>query len=79
MLLLTLCQWVLIELARKPEVQSKLREELRQFSNSDPTWDQLTSELPYLNAVANESIRLHPPVEDVLRVVRLSTQCKGRI
>ncbi|KAF8334402.1 cytochrome P450 [Amanita rubescens] len=60
--------WVLIELARKPEVQCKLREELRQFPNSDPTWDQLTSELPYLNAVANESIRLHPPVEDVLRV-----------
>ena len=70
MLVLTFRQWVLIELARNPQVQKKLREELSQFSNSDPTWDQLVSGLPYLDAVAQESIRLHPPVEDVLRVVR---------
>ncbi|KAF8701271.1 hypothetical protein AX14_000487 [Amanita brunnescens Koide BX004] len=63
-------QWVIIELARKPEAQRKLREELRtQFANSDPTWDELVSGLPYLDAVAHESIRLHPPVEDVLRTV----------
>jgi len=59
--------WMLIELARNPDKQCKLREELRQFSNRDPTYDELAA-LPYLNAVAHESLRLHTTVEDILRV-----------
>ena len=66
---LTCCQWALIELARNPEKQRKLREELRVFATSDPTWDQLTSGLPYLDAVVHETLRLHPPVEELVRVV----------
>ncbi len=60
---------MLIELARNPDKQCKLREELRQFSNRDPTYDELAA-LPYLNAVAHESLRFHTTVEDILRVVR---------
>ncbi|KAG5732602.1 Cytochrome P450 4F12 [Termitomyces sp. T112] len=56
--------WALIELARKPEKQQKLREELSRFSTADPTWDQLVSELPYLDSVVHEVLRLHPPVTD---------------
>jgi cytochrome P450 len=62
-------QWALIELARRPEVQEKLREELRQFSGSDPTWDQLMHGLPYLNAIAYETLRLHSPAEITSRMV----------
>lgn len=48
-----------------------LREELRQYSHTDPTWEQLSSELPYLDAVVHETLRMHPPVEEISRVVRL--------
>ncbi|KIL60830.1 hypothetical protein M378DRAFT_167648 [Amanita muscaria Koide BX008] len=60
--------WGLIELARHPHVQDKLREELHQFSNSDPNWDQLMSGLPYLDAVVREALRLHPPADMIIRV-----------
>ncbi|RDB20296.1 hypothetical protein Hypma_012676 [Hypsizygus marmoreus] len=61
--------WALIELSRKVEKQQKLREELSQFSGtSDPTWEQLSSGLPYLDAVVHEVLRLHPPVSETSRV-----------
>jgi len=59
--------WCLVELCKKPEIQTKLREELMQFSGSDPTWDQLTSNLPYLDAVVHETLRLHPPLGETTR------------
>ncbi|KAF8622442.1 hypothetical protein AX15_007025 [Amanita polypyramis BW_CC] len=60
--------WALIELARNPEIQHKLREELREFSAGDLTWDQLRSELPYLDAVVHETLRTHPVLEEIGRV-----------
>ncbi|KAJ7235293.1 cytochrome P450 [Mycena haematopus] len=59
--------WALIELARKPELQTKLREEITQFGTTDPTWDQLVSTLPYLDSVVLETLRLHPPLADTTR------------
>jgi cytochrome P450 len=60
--------WALIELARQLELQQKLREELQRFSSSDPTWDQMKSELPLLDAVVHETLRLHPPLRLITRV-----------
>ncbi|PFH47821.1 hypothetical protein AMATHDRAFT_66733 [Amanita thiersii Skay4041] len=60
--------WALIELCKNQEIQQKLRDELRQFSSLDPTWDQLTSSLPYLDAVLHETLRVHPPVSEITRV-----------
>ncbi|KAJ3498395.1 hypothetical protein NLJ89_g10225 [Agrocybe chaxingu] len=54
--------------ARKPEKQQKLRDELFQFIGNDPTFDQLSASLPYLDAVAQEVLRLHPPVRETTRV-----------
>ena len=52
----------------------RLREELKeQYSNFDPTWEQLTngSGLHYLDAVVHEILRLHAPLPMTDRVVRL--------
>ncbi|KAJ6459949.1 cytochrome P450 [Mycena sanguinolenta] len=59
--------WALIELAKQPDKQSKLREELVKFGPMDPTWDQLVSGLPYLDSVVLEILRLHPPVTETTR------------
>ncbi|TFY61456.1 hypothetical protein EVG20_g7054 [Dentipellis fragilis] len=61
--------WALIELARHQDKQSKLREELlSEFGAGDPTWDQLTHGLPYLDAVVHEILRTHAPVPHGVRV-----------
>ncbi|KIL67273.1 hypothetical protein M378DRAFT_1024187 [Amanita muscaria Koide BX008] len=66
----TMEKWALVELARHPEMQHKLRRELLQFSGSDPTWDQIVTgtACPYLDAVVNEALRLHPPVQTLQRI-----------
>ena len=63
--------WALIELALHPEKQSRLRKELLDFANGDDaTYDQLMNDLPYLDAVLRETLRVHPPVEQNFRTVR---------
>lgn len=54
--------WALVELSKHQEMQDKLRAELSEFTNKDPTYDQISNGLPYLDAVARETIRLHPPL-----------------
>ncbi|KAI6136080.1 cytochrome P450 [Pisolithus sp. B1] len=59
--------WALLELARNPGIQNKLRQELLAFGE-EPTYEQLQSSLPYLDAVVHEALRVHPPVADLIRV-----------
>jgi len=66
--------WALIELAQNSNVQSKLRQELVALGG-DPTYDQLTNGLPYLDAVVHETLRFHPPVTDSIHVVRCASKC----
>ncbi|KAG2068513.1 cytochrome P450 [Suillus decipiens] len=61
--------WALIELSRHPDVQTRLREELLAFG-ADPTYDQLKANLPYLDAVVHEILRLHPAVPEFTRRAR---------
>ncbi len=62
-------QWVLIELAKNPSVQDRLRAEITKHSVQDPTYEELMTSLPYLDAVTCETLRLHPPGGQVFRQV----------
>ncbi|KAF9261478.1 cytochrome P450 [Marasmius fiardii PR-910] len=54
-------------LASHSEVQAKLREEIdNAFQDGDISYDQLVS-LPYLDAIARETLRVFPPIHRVLR------------
>jgi cytochrome P450 len=66
---LTFSQWALLELSRNPDAQTKLRNELLEHG-ADPTYDQISNGLPYLDAVVHETLRLHPPAGEITRVVR---------
>ncbi|KAG6327367.1 hypothetical protein ID866_11722 [Astraeus odoratus] len=59
--------WTLLELARNTDIQTKLREVLM-TSAGDPTYDQFSNGLPYLDAVVHETLRLHPPAIGLTRI-----------
>ncbi|TFK76723.1 cytochrome P450 [Pluteus cervinus] len=52
--------WLLYELACNPDIQEQLREETVTAINS--TFDKLNSKYPLLDAVLNETLRLHPAI-----------------
>ncbi|CDO70484.1 hypothetical protein BN946_scf184569.g27 [Trametes cinnabarina] len=65
--------WTLFALARNPAVQSRLRAELRSLDmpiDGVPSFhflEQIT-QLPYLDAVVRESLRLYAPISTTMRV-----------
>lgn len=63
-------KWALLDLSMNPDKQDKLRAELKTFTKVDPTYDDFTNGLPYLDAVVREVIRLHP-LDETTRVVRI--------
>ncbi|KAG5350408.1 hypothetical protein C0989_011196 [Termitomyces sp. Mn162] len=63
-------QWALIELCRNPQIQENLREELKQFSEQDPSFEELINGLPYLDAVVRETLRSHPALPEANRVAQ---------
>lgn len=55
-------EWALAELIRNPRVQKKAQEELDRVIGQERIMTELDfSNLPYLQALAKESLRLHPP------------------
>ena len=54
-------------MTQAPATQHKLRQEARTISNDSPTQEELAS-LPYLDAVARETLRLYAPVTTTVRV-----------
>ncbi|KAJ7334856.1 cytochrome P450 [Mycena albidolilacea] len=63
----TATTWALFALTQNIAAQKRLREELLTVSTDNPTMDQL-NELPYLDCVVRETLRIHAPVASSLRV-----------
>jgi cytochrome P450 len=61
--------WALFALTQRPDVQAKLREELLAFPSDTPTMDELQA-LPYLDAVVRETMRVHAPVPNTIRIAK---------
>jgi cytochrome P450 len=57
----TATTWALFALTQNMAAQNRLREELLAVSTDNPTMDQL-NELPYLDCVVRETLRVHAPV-----------------
>ncbi|KIK05288.1 hypothetical protein K443DRAFT_3951 [Laccaria amethystina LaAM-08-1] len=59
-------------LAHHPDIQEKLRREVTEVraERGDLPYDELTSHLPYLDAIVRETLRLYPPVPFLPRTTR---------
>ncbi|KAJ6709126.1 CYTOCHROME P450 78A7-RELATED [Salix koriyanagi] len=67
-----LTEWVMAELVLNPEIQAKLSNELKLVVGNRRVTDADAAELPYLQAVIKETLRVHPP-GPLLSWARLST------
>ncbi|KAJ7911563.1 cytochrome P450 [Mycena leptocephala] len=63
----TATTWTLFALTQNTAAQNRLREELLTVSTDNPTMDQL-NELPYLDCVVRETLRVHAPVPSTMRI-----------
>ncbi|KAI0059662.1 cytochrome P450 [Artomyces pyxidatus] len=64
---------ILLLLAENPNVQAKLRDELKEAFTSLPDGEmtyEVLSELPYLDAVCRETLRVYPPVSFISRTCK---------
>jgi cytochrome P450 len=70
--------WAVYELCKHPDVQQKLREEIRAELDLHGEIDSTKIDrLPYLNAVLNETMRVFPPVPLTLRETANDTSIQG--
>jgi cytochrome P450 len=70
--------WAVMLLCKYPDIQTKLREEIRSELDLNGDIDSTQIDrLPYLNAVLNETMRLFPPVPLTLRETAHDTTIQG--
>lgn len=80
----TAMQWAVYALCKNPDVQTRLREEIRAnlppISTDSPQPIDATAidNLHYLNAVCNEVLRFHPSVPTTVRVAVKDTTLVGK-
>ena len=73
----TAISYALYEIARDPEVQQRLQEEVDCFGKDrEPSLDDLAS-FPYAEAVFHEGMRLHPPVTPFIALVSILCRHSG--
>ncbi|KAI8558947.1 hypothetical protein RHMOL_Rhmol04G0136000 [Rhododendron molle] len=71
-------QWTLAELINHPEVYKKLRDEIRTVVGSDRLVEESdVPNLPYLQAVVKEGLRLHAPAPMIFRKAREDCKILG--
>ncbi|KAG8216712.1 cytochrome P450 [Butyriboletus roseoflavus] len=67
--------WALLHLADNQEVQEAFyQEQAKNFSNPDGSFRSMTyeelRELPVMDSIIRETLRLHPPIHSIMRYVR---------
>ncbi|XP_047083285.1 ent-kaurene oxidase 2-like [Lolium rigidum] len=55
-------EWAMYELAKNPEIQDRLYQEIQQVCGDNTVTEDHLRQLPYLNAVFHETLRNHSPV-----------------
>ncbi|KAA0042823.1 hypothetical protein IC582_022294 [Cucumis melo] len=77
----SMVEWAMAELLKNPEALSKARRELMEVMGKNrPIEESDLSKLPFLQAIAKETLRLHPPVPLLLpRKAREDTEIGGFI
>ncbi|CEL05234.1 hypothetical protein ASPCAL06353 [Aspergillus calidoustus] len=79
----TALQWAVYALCKHPEVQARLREEIRanlppiSVENPEPITAATLDSLPYLHAFCNEVLRFHPSVPLTMRDTTHDTTLAG--
>ncbi|KAJ6606201.1 cytochrome P450 [Mycena vulgaris] len=63
----TATTWALYALTQNMAAQTRLREELLRVETDNPSMDQL-NELPYLDCIVRETLRIHAPVPSTIRI-----------
>jgi cytochrome P450 len=75
-------QWAVYALCKNPDVQRRLREEVRanlpSLRDETPITAAEIDNLPYLNAVCNEVLRFHPSVPATVRISVRDTTLAGK-
>ncbi|KAE8151190.1 cytochrome P450 [Aspergillus avenaceus] len=80
----TALQWCVYVLCNHPDVQTRLREEVRtnlpsiSTENPEPLCAATLDSLPYLNAFCNEVLRFHPSVPATIRAASRDTTICGQ-
>ncbi|URE13113.1 Ent-kaurene oxidase [Musa troglodytarum] len=71
-------EWAMFELAKNPECQDRLYQEILQVCGSEIVTEEHLPQMPYLNAVFHEALRRHSPVPIIpLRYATEDTQLGG--
>jgi len=73
----TTMDWFLVETFSHPEVLARVQLEVREVVGEGVCDASMIRRMPYLRAVINEVLRLHPPVPGVGRYVARPTQIGG--
>ncbi|OJJ34620.1 hypothetical protein ASPWEDRAFT_52779 [Aspergillus wentii DTO 134E9] len=72
-------EWTMYELGRRPEMQQRLRDEIRAWAPSMAAVDPSRIEsLPYLNAVCSEALRFYPFTPMVVKVAERDSTIVGQ-
>lgn len=69
--------WALVQIAREPRIADRIREELRRVAGHAPLSASHLPGLHYLQAVAQETLRLYGPAAVISRAVIRDTRISG--
>ncbi|KAF5792629.1 putative flavonoid 3'-monooxygenase [Helianthus annuus] len=68
-----LLEWILARMVLHPDIQAKAQSEIDRVTGGRPVTDSDLDNLPYLQAIVKETLRMHPP-GPLLSWARLATQ-----